>query len=388
MSMGIINRFTSFIKNKTLSPKKKMASSDKDILEVFEDSQSYIEKICEKIVGALRAKEELKIEYEIVTSYLSDIQKIDMMLPEDRDKLREYGHEIDKLTKERKDFQEHVRKLTNIQYRIFLENEEQMPDIIAKLKEDEEHLTLLKRDMEHLEGEKGSLNYEKESIYSKHKYINWLAKITFIWIVVILGLLLFIQESRNVDIQMPVLVVITVATAFILYIIISIYRSRRKMAVLIPKIKKAIRLLNIAKINYVNVKNTLDNTCRKYRVHNSMELEYNWSLYLEEREKERKYRQTSGQLDYYASELVEILDRNRVVDSDIWIHQAIALVDDKEMVEVRHSLYSRRQQIRNEIDNHEEVVGAKVEELQDYVKLNPEIGGEVSEYLKRVGMDL
>ena len=48
--------------------------------------------------------EKLKLEYKIVTSYLTDIQKIDRMLPDDRDKVKSSKWYIN--AKERTDFHE------------------------------------------------------------------------------------------------------------------------------------------------------------------------------------------------------------------------------------------------------------------------------------------
>ena len=85
---------------------------------------------------------------------------------------------------------------------------------------------------------------------------------------------------------------------------------------------------------------------------------------------------------------MDILQKNAIEDPDIWIHQASALVDDKEMVEVRHSLNTRRQKIREELESYEELVSSSVKKLKDLVEKFPESRGEVSDYLNKIGVNL
>lgn len=385
--MSIFDKIISFIKGKVFT-EQEIKIDQADYLDLIDNTQDYIEQVCEGVIGEQKKQEELKLEYEIVTSYLTDIQKIDRMLPDDRDKVESLANDIYQLTKERTDFQGKAKKLTNAQYKVFVKNEDKIPGIIEKLKEDEEYYSIVKSNLDKLEGEKGALLYEKESIDNKQKYINWLAKVTFIWVIVIIGLLKFMEKTRDIEIQTPVLIIVGIATLFVLYMIVALYRNRRKNASLLPRLKRTIRLLNRAKIRFVNKKNALDYLCRKYKVHNSMELEYNWMKYLEEQEEERKYRQNTGMLDSYANELVELLARNKIKDPDIWIHQTLALIEEKEMVEVRHNLNSRRQAIRQEIEERDELIKTRLNELRDLLDKHPESRLEVSEYLKGSGLEI
>jgi len=383
--MSIFGKISTFFKEKVFPTKKRKQI---DNFDIYEDIQDYIEQVCDDVIEEQRKQEESKAEYEIVTSYLTDIQKIDRMLPSDRQRVSDLADDIYQLTKERADYQERSRKISNAQYKIFAENEEQMQEIIQKMKGEEEYYSVVKSNLDRLEGEKGSLLYEKETIDNRQMYVNWLAKVTFIWVIVIIGLLKFMEQTRDIDIKAPILIVISIATLFVSYMIFSIFRNKRRLANLLPKIKRTIRLLNRAKIKYVNTKNALDYSCRKYRVHNSIELEYNWNQYLEELEEERKYRQNTGMLAEYANELVSILEKHNVEDPEIWVHQAIALINDKEMVEIRHSLNTRRQNIRQEIEARDELIKSNLDELKELIDKLSEGKLEAKEYLKSIGMDI
>ena len=141
------------------------------------------------------------------------------------------------------------------------------------------------------------------------------------------------------------------------------------------------------KIKYVNNENGLSYTYRKYLVHNSTQLEYNWNQYKEEKEKERKYQKNSSELDRHITKLVEILRMNDVNDPDIWVHQVIALIDEKEMVEVRHSLNKRRQQLREDIEQEENLKEGGVKGLMKLMEIKPESKEEIESYLKAVGIN-
>ena len=67
-------------------------------------------------------------------------------------------------------------------------------------------------------------------------------------------------------------------------------------------------------------------------------------------EEERRFQKTNDLIDYYNQELVSKLKQKGVVDAAIWMYQPEALLDAKEMVEVRHRLNVRRQKLRQRID--------------------------------------
>ncbi len=55
-------------------------------------------------------------------------------------------------------------------------------------------------------------------------------------------------------------------------------------------------------------------------------------------------------LDYFSDKLVKQLKRYRLYDSQVWMNQSSALVDNREMVEVKHNLLVRRQKLRSRIE--------------------------------------
>lgn len=62
------------------------------------------------------------------------------------------------------------------------------------------------------------------------------------------------------------------------------------------------------------------------------------------------------------------LDRHEVSDTEVWLVQTYAILDDREMVEIRHDLNQRRQKLREQIRYNTEV-------KEDYEKQIREVAG-------------
>ena len=62
---------------------------------------------------------------------------------------------------------------------------------------------------------------------------------------------------------------------------------------------------------------------------------------------------------------MRLLRQYQFYDAQVWVKQALALVDPKEMVEVKHGLITRRQKLRARIEaNMEAVRGQRTEAEQ------------------------
>ena len=90
----------------------------------------------------------------------------------------------------------------------------------------------------------------------------------------------------------------------------------------------------------------VDYACEKYHVRNAKELEFLYGQYQEEAREKDTFRKTSDDLDYYTQNLLQYLTRLRMYDTRVWLTHANALVDSREMVELKHELLTRRQKLR------------------------------------------
>lgn len=136
-------------------------------------------------------------------------------------------------------------------------------------------------------------------------------------------------------------------------------------------INRATTLLNRISFKYVNVTNAVDYACEKFHVKNSYEFNYMWEQYLEAVQERERYQRANDELEFYNDKLIRLLQGYHLYDARIWIYQAHALMDKKEMVEVKHELVVRRQKLRGSMEDQVANIQAIKDEIQRLVKEHP-----------------
>lgn len=363
--------------------------SDKNYnLDRIEDRSVYLNGQCDRIKEASKQMEETKIEYQLVSSYLTDIQKIDMIPIDQREDLDEAARRIITLARDRSKYQNNTVKISDKQFRHIETYEDEMPNEIKKMKETESYNVLIKNDMRHLEGEKGSLQYQKEEVIKKQKYLKGIAVITCTLVVLLLVLILAISNAFKADMQIPFLLTILMATLSSVFIFYEARKNSYAMKLIEKKQNKAIDLLNSVKIKMVNNTSVLDYVYSKYMVHNSKELEYLWEQYVKAKDEAKRYEKNTELLDFYNESLIRELKANSISDPEIWIYQAIAIIDQKEMVEVRHRLNVRRQKLRERIDYNNSIKENSIQNIRSIMKKYPNLTPEITETLAKNGISI
>lgn len=152
-------------------------------------------------------------------------------------------------------------------------------------------------------------------------------------------------------------------------------------------IKKMISLQNTVKIRYVNNTRLLEYLYEKYGVDSSKKLWDVWQVYQEEKAQQEKFEKTDSDLAFFSKDFVSKLRQYNIKNPAIWLHQIPALLDEKEMVEVRHELIMRRQKLRKQMDYNKGIAETAQEEVKDLAQNYPEYAKEileqVSEYENR-----
>ena len=169
------------------------------------------------------------------------------------------------------------------------------------------------------------------------------------------------------------------ATAVVITLIyVKHMDARRELKRVETGINKIILLQNKVKIRYVNNTNLLEYLYMKYGVSSGKELSQLWENYKLEREEREKFRRAEIDLDYSEQELLQILKCYQVQDPAIWLHQTEAILDPKEMVEIRHNLIIRRQSLRRRMDyNREMVAGPSQRDIKALVERYPKYAKEI-----------
>jgi len=148
---------------------------------------------------------------------------------------------------------------------------------------------------------------------------------------------------------------------------------------------RAIQLLNMVKLKYVNITNAIDYCREKFHVESAGEFNRVWEAYLEAVKQREKFNINNDDLRYYNNRLLRMLAEYNLYDVKVWIPQALALADHKEMVEVTHRLNERRQKIRARIEKSMEIVKSHAMDVEALIKdLSPETALRVEEIMRVV----
>ncbi|MGB8453015.1 MAG: hypothetical protein WCD89_11890 [Anaerocolumna sp.] len=352
------------------------------------DRGNFIIDNCEQILETSKHLEELKVEYQAVTSYLTDIQKLDQIPTDERELLNDFARKIITFTRERAKYQNNSRKISDTQFKHIARYEDVLPKELKRMKNNEAYSNTIKTDMKYLEGEKGALYYQKEEILNKHHYLKGIAATTCVLVAILFALFILVQFYTKADMQVPFIMTITMALISAFYIFLNSGNNRKEMKLTELKLNKAIGLLNKVKIKYINNTNELDYAYQKYMVNSYAELQYLWEQYLKTKEEEKQYNKNTEQLEYFNRELVKELRSYDIKDPDIWVYQAAAIIDNKEMVEVRHRLNIRRQKLRERIDYNNKLKDTSTEEITKFINQRPGNRDEVTEKLRKYGIYL
>ena len=256
-----------------------------------------------------------------------------------------------------------------------------MPDAVRRLKTNEAYQAAVKRDMQYLEGEKHEWHIHQETMEQECKILK---RVLYGIVAVFVGAVIVISilsQTIRLDIQMPFLIAVLIAGAAGCIVFWRMQNDEREIKKAQASINKAITLLNSVKLKYVNITNAVDYACEKYHVHKSDELNYIWEQYLEAVKEREKYQRTNEDLEYFTSRLVRDLHAYHLYDAKIWIHQTHALLDKKEMVEVKHELLVRRQKLRERIDTQIANIQNAKREIEKLIKDYSQHENEIREVL-------
>ncbi len=341
-------------------------------LESEEECFEYIKHLNEQKKVAKRQLSELKEEYARIGSVLNDVVKIEEIQEKDRQELLDAATRIDEINKERKKFQSTESKISEKQYQKMEEYGESIRPMMAQLDEEEKYAHVLEQDMRHLEAEKTSIRYEKDELQSK----KTVAKKAVEWAVVLLGIsivfyivcmILLKEDYENFLYIMLGIVGILLTITFLVY-----QKTVKELRLADRKLNKAILLLNRVKARYVITLNSIQYQYEKYEVSSAYELNYIWGLYLEERKNREKYRASSDRLHEAEMAVIGILTEYMVEQPRFWISYVTALLDAREMVEVRHDLNGRRKMLRENMEGNRVFLDMAETEKKKLAEINPE----------------
>ena len=298
-------------------------------------AKKYVVDLCKQMIQASKDIEDSKSEYQLVTNYLTDIQILEDLTDAERKPILECATQVAKLEKQRTDFLKTKRRLTDTQFAQMQEEEENLPGVIRRLKANEADLDAIKRNMAYLEGKKLEWSMQRSDSAKVQKVTRTAACYLLAVFITLFAFVGILSWYLNRDLQLVFTIMGFAAVGAGAFILIRYQDSTRE-----------IRQADVNRNQAITLENPVDFICEKYHVRNAKELEFLYGQYQEEAREKETFRKTSDDLDYYTQNLLQYLTRLRMYDTRVWLTHANALVDSREMVELKHELLTRRQKLR------------------------------------------
>lgn len=344
-----------------------------------EQRREYIKDCKDRIREASEELENLNFEYGKVTSYLRDMEEIEALPEEERSELNASAEKIQELENRRGAYLEKKNRMSDEKYHQMERMEEEAESGCRKLTETEDYQNLIRKDMSRLDGEKHAYLYRKDELKGMIADAKGMAVICSVALVVCYVVLFTLQYALRMDTQLGFLLITGLAALVIVLVFLKYTDSVKELKRVEKGINRIIMLHNRVKIRYVNNTNLLDYLYMKYQVKSAKEFRDLWEKYKVEKDERRRYREAELELDECQRELLNILKCYQVKDPAIWLHQTAAILDNKEMVEIRHGLIIRRQSLRKRIDYNREMIIEKTNgELKELARSYPQYSNEIT----------
>lgn len=353
-------------------------------IEDKHEREKYIKNRVQQIQDSSQELEKLSSEYNMVTAYLKDIEEIESLPEGEAQCVQDNAKRIQVIEKARREFLAKRNRLTEKQFYQMEKYEDIMPKPYEDIKAAEEYRDLIKGDLSRLEGEKHAYQYRRGELYRDIANVKGMVAISVMAIAVCLIMLLILQFGFEMDTQIGYILTVGGGAVALTILYVKYLDYITQLSKTEKGINKIILLKNTVNIRYVNNTNLLDYYYMKYKVSSGKEMLKIWEKYQQEKEERIRDRENQGDLDFYKKELIRVLRRYQLHDPDIWIHQTEALLDRKEMVEIRHNLVERRQKLRTQMEYNKRLVAEAKKEIQETMENYPQHSGEITELVNQI----
>ena len=343
----------------------------------------YIVNCLEQITEASKEIDLLTGEYTLVTSYLTDTDEIEALPKEQRSQINSTAARLAGLEQERNRYREKKNRMRDADFYAIRKREDEIEEGIRKIREGEKYGNLIRQDLHRLDGERHAYEYRRNELENLMNNQRGMAVIFFTALVVCVIMLAILQFGFEMDVYVGLFLAVGAGAVAISYVCIKYMDAGRELQRVEKTINKIIQLQNKVKILYVNNCQLMEYLYLKYNTDSAAKLEKRWKLYQDEKEERKQFAEAEAKTEYYQKQLVEQLSNYRVQMPERWISQTAALLDKREMVEIRHELIQRRQALRKQMDYNQEVSESARNEVKEVAALYPKYAQEILSMVDR-----
>lgn len=348
-----------------------------------EQRTRYIENCLEQMQEATREMDLLTGEYSRVTAYLTDMEEIEALPEQEREEINRIANKLTALERERVRYREKKDRMRDSEYYQIRKQENEIEEGLQKLKQGEKYGVLIKQDLQRLNGERHAYAYRKTELENMMANFKGMVVIFLTALVICLLMLAVLQFGFEMNTYVGYFVAVMAASIAITVLCVKYVDADKEKIRVERAINKLIQLQNKVKIRYVNNSQLMDYLYMKYNTDSAAKLEKRWKKYQEEKEERKQYAEAEAKTEYYQELLVAQLSNYRVSDPGRWVNQVSALLDKREMVEIRHDLILRRQALRKQMDYNNDVAETAHHEIMDVVEQYPDYAQEILGMVER-----
>lgn len=348
------------------------------------ERKRYVTSLLEQIDEAQTQLEQCEAEYKTVDLYLLDMEEIGYITGEKKEKLIEYARAIHTLERDKIRYEEKKQRMSDENFAKMQKLADDTDEGVEKIREAEEYQEKIRADLKNLEGEKQACLYRKQDATVMMENLRGMAIISCVAAFCCIALLAVMQFSLQMEVRIGYILIASAAALTFLVVYMKYHDASNEKMRASRSLNKVILLQNTVKIRYVNNTNLLDYLYLKFGIKSGRELEQLREQYLSEKDERERIQETMQDLTYGQEQLVKMLRSYKLHDPLIWLHQVEAILDPKEMVEVRHALITRRQKIRKRMEFNTSNAENAQNQIKDMVADYPQYAKEtlimVSDY--------
>ncbi|MBO4981576.1 MAG: hypothetical protein J6C84_06740 [Lachnospiraceae bacterium] len=348
-----------------------------------EQRSRYVTGCLEQIAEASKEIDLLTGEYTLVTSYLKDMEEIEALPGQEKEEIERLANKLMSLEREMQRYRGRQNRMSDGEYYRIRKQEAEVAEGIRKIKEGEKYASLIKKDLRRLDGERHAYAYRRSELLALTGNLRGMAVIFLTAFVICMLMLLVLQFGFEMNTGVGYFLAVGALAVALTVLCVKYMDADREIIRVENAINKLIQLQNKVKIRYVNNSQLLDYLYMKYDTDSGDRLEKRWNEYQQEKEERKQYAEAEAKTEYYQKMLVEQLSHFHVSDPGRWTHQVNALIDRREMVEIRHSLILRRQALRKQMDYNNGVAEAARKEVMDVAEKHPDYAKEILDMVER-----
>lgn len=342
-----------------------------------EQRSRYITNCLEQMAEASKEINLLTGEYGLVTSYLTDMEEIEALPEEEREGLNKIARQLLTQEQECERYRGKENRMSDNDFYQIRKQEDEVQEGIAKLKECESYGALVRQDLKRLDRERSAYEYRRVELEAMLNNFRGMSVIFMTAFTACMVLLVILQFALEMDTRMGYLLAVGAVVVAVAILFLKYTDGEKELGRVERAINKLIQLQNKVKIRYVNNRNLQEYLRIKYDAESAAALEKLWNQYLQEKEERKEFAEAEAMTEYFQKLMVSKMKNYRVNSPERWISHPEALLDPREMVEVRHGLILRRQTLRKQMEYNNGVADTARKEIMDIVNKYPAYASEI-----------